>query len=708
MKRQITADAIRNTRHAARNASRLACLASLLLILAATSTLPVARADGPAGMSPAAVHTSVTLRNLGQKSLTVNAVYDRFRVRFPLAEGRQVQRALFKLHLSHGKKLLPQSSDLTIALNDEPVASLILSPKNAAKSWVTVELPVDALQAGTNTLLFRVNQRLHKKGCGDVGATGLWTKIWSDSALELDGADVPVRLDLARFPRPFDTLSTVGDSPQIMMVLPAQPNPAELTVAAQVAAALGRAARWKKPPLEALTYDRLNEAKAKENHLIAIGSGPRNPLAAGEAAGLHEVASPYNGNRVLLVVSAPDETQLRNAGEMLSTRSARATLNGAHAGIAPVTAQPLPKRESRATFADLGFADRQVRGIGLHDLYYPLDVPYSWKITSDASMQVRFTHAHSLDATRSVMQAFVNGFQVANVPLTNRNDTGGRLVIQLSPRQLHPGRNWLHLAFALHVKREDCNFRYLQEAWARISATGSTLNLAHVRSAPPLELRYLPSPLVTPPDLRATLFVLPARPTAAELTAMVRLAAKLGTYSGADGLRPRATTDAQFAPQTAQAEHVVAIGGPEHNSLVARYEAALPQQLAGKDMRQDRTKNVQQEILEPLPESIEYQSGYIQVLPAPWSGKSTLMVISAYDEALLARAVAVLPVLGQRLKVQGNVAVVMPKQVIGLSMGGLAGAPLPAVTRKVVSAILFGGLVLAVGLGLIVRRRKGA
>ncbi len=701
MKRQRTQHATRNTFHPA-------CLVSLLLILAVTFTVPVSRADGPAGTSPAAAYTSMTLRNLGQKSLTVNAVYDQFRVRFPLAEGRQVQQALFKLHLSHGKKLLPQSSDLTIALNDEPVASLILSPTNAAKSWVAVELPVDALQAGTNTLLFRINQRLHKKGCGDVGATGLWTKIWSDSALELDGADVPGRLDLARFPHPFDTLSTVGDSPQATMVLPAQPNAAELTVAAQVAAALGRAAGWKKPPLEALTYDQLNEEGAKENHLIAIGSGQRNPLAAGATAGIHEVASPYNGNRVLLVVSAPNEARLRNAGEMLSTRSAWANLRGAYAGIAPVTVQPLPARKSRATFVDLGFVDRQVRGIGLHDLYYPLDVPYNWKITSDASMQVRFTHAHNLDSTRSVMQAFVNGFQVANVPLTNRNDTGGRLVIQLSPRQLHPGRNWLHLAFALHVKREDCNFRYLQEAWARISATASTLNLAHVNSEPPLELRYLPSPLVTPPDLRATLFVLPARPTAAELTAMVRLAAKLGTYSDADGLRLRATSDSQFGPQTAPADHVVAIGGPKHNALVARYEAALPQQLTGSDIRQDTTKAVQQEIIEPLPEGIEYQSGYIQVLPAPWPGQDTLMVVSAYDEALLARAVAVLPVLGQRLKVQGNVAVVMPKQVIGLSMGGLAGAPLPAVTRKVVSAILFGGLVLAVGLGLIVRRRKGA
>jgi hypothetical protein len=680
----------------------------LLLILATTSTLPVVRAGGPGDTSPSAVHTTVTLRDLGQKSVTVNAVYDRFLVRFPLAEGRQVQRAVLRLHLSHGKKLLPQSSDLTIALNDEPAASLILSPDNAAKSRITIELPVDGLQAGTNTLLFRVRQRLHKKGCTDAGATGLWTKVWSDTAIELDGADVPVPLDPGRYPHPFDSLSTVGDSPQLMIVLPAQPNPAELTVAAQLAATLGQAAHWKKPPLEALTADRLDEAAAAKNHLLAIGSDGRNPLIPDEgAAGLRETVSPFNRQRVLLVVSAPDEARLRQAGDMLSTRSAWAGLHGAQADIVPVSAQPSPARKARATFADLGFADRRVRGIGLHDLYYPLDIPYNWKVTSDATVQLRFTHAHNLDATGSIMRAFVNGFQVAGVPLTNRNDTNGRLVIQLSPRQLHPGRNWLHLAFDLHVKREDCNFRYLEEAWAEVSASGSTLNLAHVNSEPPLDLHYLPSPLVTPPDLSATLFVLPAQPTDAELTAMVRLAAKLGTYSTADGLRLRATTDAQFEPQSAPADHVVAIGGPEHNALVARYESALPQQLTGRDMRQDTTKAVQQEIVEPLPENIEYQAGYIQVLPAPWQGPDTLMVISAYDESLLSRTVAVLPVLGQRLNVQGNVAVVLPKQVIGLSRGSLAGAPLPAVTRKAVSAALFGSLVVMVALGLVLRRRNG-
>jgi len=677
----------------------------LYLLIFFLLLMPVsALADGPASAPENLVRATISFTELGEKTTPIRTVFDQSTVTFPMPSGRVVRRAALNLSLSHGKKLRPELSDLTIVLNDEPVADLILSPENAAKSTVTIDLPVEAIRPGDNTFTFRLNQRLHSKGCGDVGDPNLWTKIWSSSTLELETVDAPLALDLAQLPAPFASLTTLADSPQLMLVLPPNPTPTELTAAAQIAAALGQQSQWKQPPLQAVTVDQLSAQDAGYHHLLAIDTAGRNPLAAGSAPGLSLRVSEENAHRLVLVVSGADDAQLAQAAHMLATPSMWAAFSGSHVDLAPVSPVAVPDQPTQATFAELGFDDRRVRGIGPHDLYYPIDIPYNWKPTSDAAIEVRFSHASiRLDGETSTMSAFVNGSKVTDVSLTKRNDVNGRLVINLSPRQLRPGRNWLHLPFDLHVKGEDCGFRYLEEAWATISAEKSSVNLAHVNSEPPLELGYLPSPLVTPADLSANVFVLASQPTSFELTAMVRLAAKLGTYTAHDALRPRATTSAVFDPAaSAPTDHVIAIGSPQSNGLLLDVDSALPQHLTPAETGD--TNDV--ELFDPLPRGIEYSSGYIQVLTAPWSRRGALMVFGAFNESLLLKAVEVFPASGQRLKIQGNVAVVQADQVIGLNIGTLSSTPLSNTTRRVLAGVLFGGLAVVGGAGWLAGHRR--
>jgi len=405
---------------------RLFLLIIFILLIPAT-----ARADDPAAPKNR-VQASVTFKELGEKTLTLKTIYDQSSVSFSLPAGRKIERATLNMEFSHGKKLLSAASDLTIVLNAEPVANIILSPENADRNIIPIPLPAEAFIPGENTLTFRLNQRLRTKGCGDVGDSRLWTKIYSASFLELETVDEPIPADLGQYPRPFTSLTPLADSPQVLFVLPDAPTATELTAAAAIAAALGQSAAWKQPPLQAVTVSRLNTADTVNNHLLAIGSAERNPLAQNAAPGLTIAPSPYNANRLLLTVSGATEAELAQAGNMLATPSAWADFSGATIPPADVSPRPVPVRTTRATFAELGFSDRRVRGIGAHDIYFPIDIPYNWKPTSDASIEVRFSHASvQLDAATSKMSAFINGFKVADVALTKRNDINGRLVIQL-------------------------------------------------------------------------------------------------------------------------------------------------------------------------------------------------------------------------------------------------------------------------------------
>jgi hypothetical protein len=641
-----------------------------------------------------------TLADLGEKDIVVNTIFDQATVHFLLPEGKRIDGGVLKLHLAHGEQLRPDRSDVTIALNDEPAINLPLMTDNLSTT-LEIPLPIAALRPGNNQLQFRFNQRLQATGCSDLGDNNLWTQIFADTTIELDGTDVPLSLDLARYPEPFTTLSTLAGSPHISIVLPERPTSTELTAAAQIAAALGQAAQWQDPPIRAATIDRLDEARAND-HLIVIDTAWRNPLAQQALAGVTLQTSPRNPQRVMLIMSGADAAELSRAAALLTTQSARAQLSGTHVNPAEVAAQPVPQRPARVTFAAAGFADRWVNGIGWHDLYYPIDVPYDWKVTNDAKIDLRFAHARGL-ANESMMSASVNGKQVAAVHLTRGNADDGRQTIQISPRDVHPGRNWLHLKFDLRLPTEDCNFRYLEEAWASISAASSMLDLAHLDSEPPLDVRYWPSPLTTPNDLGASLFALSAQPTASDLSALVVLAAKLGTFSTADGLRPRATTDQAWRDDMRPGDHIIAIGLPETNKVLQQVDAQLPQPLtrsngviqpsSGRELQPDEQTN---------------SAGYVQVLHAPWSAENTLITISAPDETIMQRTLAALPVLGQRLTQRGNVAIVNSEGLTGLILGELAGALSPA-ARHAMALIMLGlVVVVAIAGAWSFRRRRTA
>jgi hypothetical protein len=179
------------------------------------------------------------------------------------------------------------------------------------------------------------------------------------------------------------------------------------------------------------------------------------------------------------------------------------------------------------------------------------------------------------------------------------------------------------------------------------------------------------------------------------------LAAKLGTYSTADAVRPRATTDDRWSAELKPGDHVIAIGLPETNRILQEYDAQLPQPLArvagqlaamgGRELHPDEITN---------------QAGYVQLLAAPWARENKLITISAPDEPIMQRVVVALPVLGQRLKQQGNVALVDSQGLTGLSIGGLAGAPLSESARKVIAPFLIGLAAVVTAAGVWSSRRK--
>jgi len=206
--------------------------------------------------------------------------------------------------------------------------------------------------------------------------------------------------------------------------------------------------------------------------------------------------------------------------------------------------------------------------------------------------------------------------------------------------------------------------------------------------------------MVIPIDLSNDLFILPESSTIAEFSSMARISAKLGSFSDADGMKIQAAIANQLDVTTQLDLDVIAIGTPESNSLLEKYDASLPQPLILANGLIVPTGN-----RNPLPEELNGQAGYIQVLYAPWSSRSALVVLNASNVEQLYKVIDAFPTLGKRLNVQGNVAIVTADQVEGFNFGSFdAGAFMSAATRIVVIVILIGTIILMVIIGLVVAR----
>src|SRR5574341_1541039 len=99
-----------------------------------------------------------TFADLGEGDMTISVIYEQQFVDFPVPEGRKIDSAVLHLHMQHSDKLLPDLSDIVIAVNDEPVNNIILTAENT-NATLDIDIPVEALKPGENELLLRFSQR---------------------------------------------------------------------------------------------------------------------------------------------------------------------------------------------------------------------------------------------------------------------------------------------------------------------------------------------------------------------------------------------------------------------------------------------------------------------------------------------------------------------------------------------------------------------
>lgn len=243
------------------------------------------------------------------------------------------------LHMAFSKNLVDLEAYYDVYVNNVFLGSVETATAER-DLWVEFDLPTSILNQTSDGRRPR-NWRFDIELATDISANNgcdkeitTWAKIYADSYFNTrDGAaDLP---DLQLFPYPFVEFQQTTRTP-IAIVIPNNPTETDLQVAFSTAATIG-AFSPDTFDLTMLKTDELSEDQYSNANLIVVGTVSRQPLVdeltdnkfyeigsgvyqsqdENRVGFIHEITSPWNDHRHILMMYANSEEGLLQTGKML-------------------------------------------------------------------------------------------------------------------------------------------------------------------------------------------------------------------------------------------------------------------------------------------------------------------------------------------------------------------------------------------------------
>jgi uncharacterized repeat protein (TIGR01451 family) len=344
---------------------------------------------------------------------------------------------------------------------------------------------------------------------------------------------------------------------------------------------------------------------------------------------VQELISPWDETRAILIITGLSDEAVYKASLAMSFESHFPGMKGPFAlvqEVHPLPEIPLESQGTDLTFADLGYGDKVLGGFSEEANYY-FDLPFDWRLTEAAYVDLRFSHSQLLDYSSSYLSALFNNQPIATVALSDETSLNGELKVELSPSQARPGKS---NQISIQVKMRSFDECAYVDTWLQIS-NQSQLHLDHgeqdIRS---LDLEFYPDPFDKRSDLADVLFVLPPEPQPEEWEGTLRLAAALGAAAGGPNLAPAVVLGDTWPEAEWDGYHLIALGRPSRNPVLQQVNAQLPQPFQPGS---DEIEQWIDDVVFRLPPGLSL--GFVQLISSPWNeARAFLAVTGTTDEGM--------------------------------------------------------------------------
>jgi len=366
--------------------------------------------------------------------------------------------------------------------------------------------------------------------------------------------------------------------------------------------------------------------------------------------------SPWSPRHIALVVTGVTDEALLKAGEALATQAQFPGMSGSQAfvqAVQPVTGSEVISQAHDISLASLGYEDEKLSA-DISSLQYNFYIPRGWALVSDASLDLHTSHSAALAAMSSTLQVYMNQIPIYSTLITPQNAENAWRNIAIPARRMAPGVN--RLSFELSGRFPEClDQRFAKGLWLVVYAD-TTIHIPHATMSTTVSLKDFPHPFSEKRDLSNVIFVLPESLNAAESVGVLRLAAALGAAGGGERIRPQVLMGVMPDEEARKASHIVAIGEPTRNPLVATLGDLLPQPfITGTNQIRQQVDDV----IYRLPP--DYSLGFVQELPSPWNRERALLVVTGSTSEGVSWALEALTDEALSRKLDGNLATIVKK-----------------------------------------------
>ncbi|GAB4571223.1 MAG: hypothetical protein Kow0077_07350 [Anaerolineae bacterium] len=568
-------------------------------------------------------------------------------------------------------------STLNVYLDDELISTIPLNRNNIGQQTLIIPLPGNLMTVpDDNSHVMQLVLEAEDHCLVDAIARLF---IRSDlSYFHFEYHKYLPRLDLARYPEPF-YYGEIGETRErVVVVLPDDFSETELQAAASIVTGLGQQAFNEVEPV-VLRAGELTEALRRDNNLVLIGEVGRNPVIdqlyaddalltklvgdsvqfngqpVEETDGIVElIANPNNEMRAIGVVTGQTEAALLKAAQALSGPPSILGLGGPLALVADVRdvgqIPPGTRIETRATFADLGIDQLLLTGVGSQIAEVKFLLPAGAQLAPDAYVDLIFNHSAALGQGSTVTllmnsTPLTSAFLFAGDPRVSglETDEQGRnhLKARVPPESVVPGE-LNTLSIVLDVQEQvDCVFPDPLVTWFNVSPE-SELFLPRAYVDPAIDMPLLssfPVPFNALPNLQDVLISLPAEPSGEDLAQAFQILGRLGADTiGGMAFKPRIVIGDLPSGLDLSEYHVIVIGRPTTNQLLADLNSSLPQPFVPGTDQIDQTLD---DVVYRIPPGFDI--GVLEILKSPWSLDRAVLVISGtgpLGQSYAARALA--------------------------------------------------------------------
>ena len=489
--------------------------------------------------------------------------------------------------------------------------------------------------------------------------------------------EIPLALDLRRLPWPIYQQHT-KTLDQVLVIIPAAPTADELQAALVVMGAFGRMTNGNLP-VKMVTVDQLTESQMAQDHLILVGKPSAFPLFSGLAypvplvggefstsgmqaddGVLQMIPSPWNGSKIVMVVSGNTDLGVVKSAQALSTVNLQtgnapnysiiAQVNPAPAGVFSGTSTALAT-SSDIKLSDIGYTFVTSTGMGSNWVDYEFTIPPGSVPAEMPYLDLTLSTSTLVDPTRSDGVVYLNEVQIGSIPLTATNSNLITTRINFPLSVVRSGINTIDLVFNL-LPYDECSLTAFTDLWITIysdSVIHLPLKQTPVSSFAIQDLSMYPYPFANEPSLSTIAFVFPQQDAETWLIAS-RLAYDLGTRVTGSILAFEVVFDGQI-PDGIRTMDLILMGEPKMLPIVDEFKDAMPAYF-------ENGSNVavldSQQVIYRI--SDNKSLGYLELFPSPWNQQASILGIFGTSPEGLASALNALLDVNTRENLTGDFA----------------------------------------------------